>query len=158
MKSFKLEKKWIILISGAIILCVAGLVLFYQKNVPTTFTQAEYIKEVIVQNQSFNNTLDNFLDEVSSYTGSKEDTEKLENTANKLKNFVSELEKQLGPRVPNTSKEHYQKMMDAYNMYLEGIDMYKKAVPKNLGDERNAQIREAQDKIFEARNQMKNLK
>lgn len=158
MKSFKLEKKWIILISGAIILCVVGLVFFYQKNVPTTFTQAEYIKEVIVQNQSFNNTLDNFLDEVSSYTGSKEDTEKLENTANKLKNFVSELDKQLGPRVPSTSKEHYQKMMDAYNMYLEGIDMYKKAVPKNLGDERNAQIREAQDKIFEARNQMKNLK
>lgn len=158
MKSFKLEKKWIILISGAIILCVVGLVFFYQKNVPTTFTQAEYIKEVIVQNQSFNNTLDNFLDEVSSYTGSKEDTEKLENTANKLKNFVSELDKQLGPRVPSTSKEHYQKMMDAYDMYLEGIDMYKKAVPKNLGDERNAQIREAQDKIFEARNQMKNLK
>ena len=158
MKSFKLEKKWIILISGAIILCVVGLVFFYQKNVPTTFTQAEYIKEVIVQNQSFNNTLDNFLDEVSSYTGSKEDTEKLENTANNLKNFVSELDKQLGPRVPSTSKEHYQKMMDAYNMYLEGIDMYKKAVPKNLGDERNAQIREAQDKIFEARNQMKNLK
>lgn len=158
MKSFKLEKKWIILISGAIILCVVGLVFFYQKNVPTTFTQAEYIKEVIVQNQSFNNTLDNFLDEVSSYTGSKEDTEKLENTANKLKNFVSELDKQLGPRVPSTSKEHYQKMMDAYNVYLEGIDMYKKAVPKNLGDERNAQIREAQDKIFEARNQMKNLK
>lgn len=158
MKSFKLEKKWIILISGAIILCVVGLVFFYQKNVTTTFTQAEYIKEVIVQNQSFNNTLDNFLDEVSSYTGSKEDTEKLENTANKLKNFVSELDKQLGPRVPSTSKEHYQKMMDAYNMYLEGIDMYKKAVPKNLGDERNAQIREAQDKIFEARNQMKNLK
>lgn len=158
MKSFKLEKKWIILISGAIILCVVGLVFFYQKNVPTTFTQTEYIKEVIVQNQSFNNTLDNFLDEVSSYTGSKEDTEKLENTANKLKNFVSELEKQLGPRVPSTSKEHYQKMMDAYNVYLEGIDMYKKAVPKNLGDERNAQIKEAQDKIFEARNQMKNLK
>ena len=158
MKSFKLQKKWIILISGAIILCVVGLVFFYQKNVPTTFTQTEYIKEVIVQNQSFNNTLDNFLDEVSSYTGSKEDTEKLENTANKLKNFVSELEKQLGPRVPSTSKEHYQKMMDAYNVYLEGIDMYKKAVPKNLGDERNAQIKEAQDKIFEARNQMKNLK
>lgn len=158
MKSFKLEKKWIILISGAIILCVVGLVFFYQKNVPTTFTQAEYIKEVIVQNQSFNNTLDNFLDEVSSYTGSKEDTEKLENTANKLKNFVSELDKQLGPRVPSTSKEHYQKMMNAYNVYLEGIDMYKKAVPKNLGDERNAQIKEAQDKIFEARNQMKNLK
>ena len=158
MKSFKLEKKWIILISGAIILCVAGLVLFYQKNVPTTFTQAEYIKEVIVQNQSFNNTLDNFLDEVSSYTGSKEDTEKLENTANKLKNFVSELEKQLGPRVPSTSKEHYQKMMDAYNMYLEGIDMYKKAVPKNLGDERNTQIKEAQNKILEAKTQMKNLK
>lgn len=158
MKSLKLQKKWIILISGAIILCVVGLVFFYQKNVPTTFTQTEYIKEVIVQNQSFNNTLDNFLDEVSSYTGSKEDTEKLENTANKLKNFVSELEKQLGPRVPSTSKEHYQKMMDAYNVYLEGIDMYKKAVPKNLGDERNAQIKEAQDKIFEARNQMKNLK
>lgn len=158
MKSLKLQKKWIILISGAIILCVVGLVFFYQKNVPTTFTQTEYIKEVIVQNQSFNNTLDNFLDEVSSYTGSKEDTEKLENTANKLKNFVSKLEKQLGPRVPSTSKEHYQKMMDAYNVYLEGIDMYKKAVPKNLGDERNAQIKEAQDKIFEARNQMKNLK
>lgn len=158
MKSFKLEKKWIILVFGAIILCVVGLVFFYQKNVPTTFTQAEYIKEVIVQNQSFNNTLDNFLDEVSSYSGSKEDTEKLENTANKLKNFVNELEKQLGPRVPSTSKEHYQKMMDAYNVYLEGIDMYKKAVPKNLGDERNTQIKEAQNKILEAKTQMKNLK
>ena len=158
MKSFKLEKKWIILVFGAIILCVVGLVFFYQKNFPTTFTQAEYIKEVIVQNQSFNNTLDNFLDEVSSYSGSKDDTEKLENTANKLKNFVNELEKQLGPRVPSTSKEHYQKMMDAYNVYLEGIDMYKKAVPKNLGDERNTQIKEAQNKILEAKTQMKNLK
>lgn len=158
MKSFKLEKKWIILVFGAIILCVVGLVFLYQKNVPTTFTQAEYIKEVIVQNQSFNNTLDNFLDEVSSYNGSKEDTEKLENTANKLKNFVNELEKQLGPRVPSTSKEHYQKMMDAYGVYLEGIDMYKKAVPKNLGDERNTQIKEAQNKILEAKTQMKNLK
>ncbi len=158
MKSLKLEKKWIILISGVIILCVVGLIFFYQKNVPTTFTQAEYIKEVIVQNENFNNALDNFLDEISSYSGSKEDTEKLENTADKLRNFVNELEKQLGPKVPNTSREHYQKMIDAYNVYLEGIDMYKKAVQKNLGDERNTQIKEAQNKIFEARNQMKNLK
>ncbi len=158
MKSFKLEKKWIILIFGAIILCVVGLIFFYQKNVPTTFTQAEYIKEVIVQNENFNNALDNFLDEISSYSGSREDTQKLENTANKLRNFVNELEKQLGPKVPNSSREHYQKMIDAYNIYLEGIDMYKKAVQKNLGDERNAQIKEAQNKIFEARNQMKNLK
>ena len=158
MKSLKLEKKWIILISGVIILCVVGLIFFYQKNVPTTFTQAEYIKEVIVQHENFNNALDNFLDEISSYSGSKEDTEKLENTADKLRNFVNELEKQLGPKVPNTSREHYQKMIDAYNVYLEGIDMYKKAVQKNLGDERNTQIKEAQNKIFEARNQMKNLK
>jgi len=75
-----------------------------------------------------------------------------------LKNFVNELEKQLGPKVPTSSKEHYQKMIEAYNMYLEGIEMYKKAVPKNLGEERNTQIKQAQDKISEAKKTMKNLK
>ncbi len=158
MEKTKPKKRWIIVVAGVIILGVFGLVLFYQKNVPTVFTQSEYIKEVIIQNQSFNDTLDKFLDEVTSYDGSKEDTEKLENTANKLKNFVNELEKQLGPKVPTSSKEHYQKMIEAYNMYLEGIEMYKKAVPKNLGEERNIQIKQAQDKISEAKKTMKNLK
>lgn len=158
MEKTKSKKRWIIIVAGVIILGIVGLVLFYQRSVPTVFTQSEYIKEVIIQNQSFNDTLDKFLDEVTSYDGSKEDTEKLESTANKLKNFVSELEKQLGPKVPASSKEHYQKMINAYNMYLEGIEMYKKAVPKNLGEERNAQIKQAQDKISEAKNNIKNLK
>lgn len=153
----KIKKKWLIII-GAIVVCLVAFVWFYKKNVPVVFTKAEYIKEVVIQNQSFNDVLDKFLDEVTRYDGSKEDTEKLEATANKLSNFVKELDNQLGPKVPESSKEHYQKMMDAYNMYIEGVDMYKKAVPKNLGDERNTQISQARDKIAEAKSAMKNLK
>ena len=153
----KIKKKWFIVIS-AIVACLAVFGWFYKKNVPVVFTQAEYIKEVVVQNQSFNDVLDKFLDEITRYDGSKEDTEELEATANKLSNFVKELDNQLGPKVPESSKGHYQKMMDAYNMYIEGIEMYKKAVPKNLGEERNTQLNQASDKIAEAKTAMKNLK
>lgn len=153
----KIKKKWLIIV-GAVIVFLLVFGWFYKKNVPVVFTQAEYIKEVVVQNQSFNDVLDKFLDEITRYDGSKEDTEKLEATANKLSNFVKELDNQLGPRVPESSKEHYQKMMAAYNMYIEGVEMYKKAVPKNLGEERNTQLNQAQEKIAEAKSAMKNLK
>lgn len=158
MEKVKSKKKWIIIVFGVIILGIIGLFLFYKKNVPTIFTQSEYIKEVVIQNQNFNDTLDKFLDEVTSYSGSTEDTEKLNDTANKLNKFVSELEKQLGPRVPTSSKEHYTKMMETYKMYLEGINLYKKAALKNLGEERNTQIKQAREIINNAKEAMRTLK
>lgn len=157
MKLLKLEKKWIITIVSVIIVVVIGAVFFYEKNSNRVFTRTEYIKEVIIQNQSFEDLLDNFLDQVVTYDGTKDETEKLENTATKLHNFVDALKEKLGPKVPHDSKSHYDNMMAAYNIYLDAIDMYKKAVPKNLGEERTTQMRDAENKLTEARKAMKNL-
>ncbi len=157
MKFLKLEKKWIIAIIGVIIIGIAGFIFFYEKNSNKVFTRSEYIKEVIIQNQSFEDLLDKFLDQVVTYNGTKEATEKLENTAAKFSNFVNALKEKLRPKVPHDSRKHYDSMIAAYNIYLEAIEMYKKAVPKNLGEERTAQLKEAQDKLSEARKAMKNL-
>ncbi len=42
-------------------------------------------------------------------------------------------------------------------MYVEAINMYKKAVPKNLGEERSALISEAESKLSQAKKAMKEL-
>ena len=157
MKLLKLEKKWIITIIGVIIVAIIGAVFFYEKNTNRVFTRTEYVKEVVIQNQSFEDLLDNFLDQVVTYDGTKAATEKLETTATKFENFVNALKEKLKPKVPYDSMSHYEKMIAAYNIYLEAIDMYKKAVPKNLGEERTTQIREAENKLTEARKAMKNL-
>ena len=49
-------------------------------------------------------------------------------------------------------------MRDAYKIYLEAIEMYKKAMPKKLSDERNQLLSEARNKLNEAKEAMKNLK
>ena len=88
----------------------------------------------------------------------KESTEKLEDTANKFGKFVEALKKQLGPKVPSEASSHYQSMMAAYDIYLEAVDMYKKAVPKPLGEERSKLLKEAENKMNEAKEAMKNIK
>lgn len=157
MKFLKLEKKWIITIVSVIIVAIISAVFFYEKNTNRVFTRAEYVKEVVIQNQNFEDLLDNFLDQVTTYNGTKAATEKLENTATKFQNFVNTLKEKLEPKVSYDSKPHYESMIAAYNIYLEAVDMYKKAVPKNLGEERTTQIREAENKLTEARKTMKNL-
>lgn len=152
------KKKWILGTILFLTLGIIGAIFYYEYSTPKVFTKSEYIKEVIVQNRDFENVLEDFLNQVSSYDGSKESTEKLEKTASKFSQFVSSLESKMGPRVPAETKNHYSQMMSAYNQYLEAIELYRKAVPKNLGEERANLLREAENKLLEARNSMSNLK
>ena len=75
----KLSKKtkWIISITTVILVAIIGVIL-YQKNANRIFTQPEYVKEVIIQNENFNNLLDEFLDQAENYNGTMEATKKLE--------------------------------------------------------------------------------
>ena len=158
MKKIKLTKKWWIAIISVIIILAAGGIFLFFYNSSRVFTKAEYIKEVTYQKEDFDDLLDKYFDQITSYNGTKESTEKLESTANKFSEFVAELEKQLGPKVPSEASSHYQGMMAAYDIYLEAVDMYKKAVPKPLGEERTTLLKEAENKMNEAEEAMKNIK
>lgn len=157
MNNDKKSKNWIIGLVLFLTISIIGAIVYYEKMTPKVFTKAEYVKEVIIQNQDFEKALDSFLDQVFSFNGSQASTEKLENTATKFPEFVEKLETKLEPRVPHESKSHYDNMIAAYKIYLEAIDMYRKAVPKNLGEERTTLINEAKSKLEEARQAMKNL-
>ena len=85
--------------------------------------------------------LDEFLDLTTSYIGTKEDAQKLEDLASKCETFV----------------DNFEKMMGIYRKYLEAVNMYKKAVPKPLSQERTQLMLEAQDKLKEAETEMKNF-
>ena len=155
--NFTKKTKWIISVVAAVIAVTIGIII-YQKNSPRVFTQPEYVKEVVIQNDNFNNLLNEFLDQVANYNGSVESTQKLEETANRFKTFYSGLETKLKPHVPNSSKDHYNQMLDAYKIYLEAVEIYKKAMPKKLSDERNQLISDAKNKLKEAQEAMKNIK
>lgn len=156
MENTKSNKKWLTLIIVSL-LGIIGVIFFMQVNSTRVFTKAEYVKEVIFQNKSFESALDKFLDQVISYNGSEASTIKLEETALKFKEFAKSLEEKLGSKVPQNSKSHYEKMMSTYEIYLQAIDMYVKAVPKNLGEERTNLMKEADYKLKEAQESMKNL-
>ena len=49
-------------------------------------------------------------------------------------------------------------MLDAYKIYLEAVELYRKALPKKLSDERNQLLTEARNKLSQAKEAMKNLK
>lgn len=156
--TFKMDKKkGIIAVVSVVILAIIGTIFYFEKIAPKVLTKNEYIKEVIIQNKDFDKVLDNYLDQVVSYNGSKESYEKFIATSEKFPKFVSDLEEKLGPRVPTEARDHYNQMMAAYKIYLEAIEMYKKAVPKNFGEERTTLIKEAQDKLAEAKSAMQNI-
>ncbi|MBR0423226.1 MAG: hypothetical protein IJJ04_01085 [Clostridia bacterium] len=159
LKKLKLntKTKWIVFLSAIVVVIIAGVFL-YQKSTTKVFTQQEYVKEVIIQNDNFNNLLDEFLDQVANYNGTVESTKKIEETASRFNTFYNGLETKLKPRVPSSSKDHYNKMLDAYKTYLDAIEMYKKALPKKLSDERNQLLSDARNKLNEAKETMKNLK
>lgn len=157
MKKIKLTKKQIIIVISMLIAALIGGITLYTIHFRNVFTKPEFVKEVCIQNTSFNQLLDKFLDQVASYDGTKESTEKLEKTANKFEKFIQALKEKLGPKVPNECKKYYENMMNAYDMYLQSIDMYKKAVPKNLSEERTTLMQQAEQKLKEAQSAMKNL-
>lgn len=151
------KKWWIAIISSVIILVGGGILLFYV-NSHRVLTKSEYIKEVVFQKEDFDDLLNKYQDQIISYDGTVEATEKLESTASKFGKFLEELKKQLGPKVPSEASSHYQSMLQAYDIYLEAVDMYKNAVPKPLGEERNTLMKDAENKLNEAKQAMKNLK
>lgn len=156
--TFKMDKKkGIIAVVSVVILAIIGTIFYFEKVAPKVLTKNEYIKEVIIQNKDFDKVFDNFLDQVVSYNGSKESYEKFIATSEKFPKFVSDLEEKLGPRVPSEAKSHYNQMMAVYKIYLEAIEMYKKAVPENFGEERTTLINEAQNKLAEAKSAMQNI-
>lgn len=121
------------------------------------FTKPEYIKEVIAQKSNFDNVLDNFLDQIDTYNGTEESNERVERFVNQADTFIKNMQQQLGPKVPDDSKDHYNKMMKAYEKYLEAMRLYQKALPKELGEERSQEIKTAERKLNEANNDMMNL-
>ncbi len=126
-------------------------------NSQQVFTKPEYIKEVIAQKANFDNVLDNFLDQVDTYNGTEESNERIERFVNQADTFIKNMQEQLGPKVPGESKDHYNKMMEAYKKYSEAMKLYQKALPKELGEERSEEIKTAEGKLNEANNDMMNL-
>ena len=114
MKKIKLTKKWWIIIISAIVVLVGGGILLFAINSHRVLTKSEYVKEVTYQKEDFDDLLSKYLDQVTSYNGTKNATEKLENTAAKFTTFVEELKKQLGPKVPIEASRHYENMIKAY--------------------------------------------
>ena len=153
----KTRTKWIISILGVVILAVAAALFIYDRTSVKVFTQPEYVKEVLYQKTSFDDLMDKYLDQVQTYDSSREATEKLQDTSTRLINFVSALEEKLGPKVPHVSKNHYEKMIAAYKIYLEAVNIYQKSLPKNLGDEKTALLNDAETKFLEAKHAMDTL-
>jgi hypothetical protein len=155
----KITKKKIITAVLIVILAVAGGVFFYLyiKRQPP-FTQPEYIKEVVLQKDDFDDIRDNFLDTAEVYSGTNEDNARIIKLYNQAVNFVKLLNEKLGPKVPSASKEHFKGMMQAYQQYLNAMEIYKTALPKPLSDNRNAEIKKAKEGIRSANSAMLNLK
>ena len=142
----------------SILLILSCLFLSACNNSEKNLTEPEYMKTVIVQKSNFDDILDNFLDQVENFDGSPEATERLNKLADSAEEFVATLNRTLGPVIPESSASHYQSMMDAYDMYLEGIRLYKENYPKELSDERNEAINLAEKKFHDAKEAMMNIK
>ena len=117
----------------------------------------EYMKEIIIRKQSFDDILDNFLDQVDTYNGTDYSKQRLDEKGEEVIEFINTLENDLKDRVPSECKEHYQNMMKAYSTYLEGINLYIETLPKELSEERNEAIRSAEQKLHDAKEAMLNL-
>ena len=122
-----------------------------------SFTKPEYIKEVIVHKEKFNDIMDKFLDQVDTYDGTEEAKNKLSSELAEATEYVNNIKADLGSKIPEDCREHYNNMIAAYNLYLEGMNIYVQNLPKALGDERNNAIKQAEDKLHEAQNAMMNL-
>jgi hypothetical protein len=149
------KKLWTIIICASFGIIVAVVMFCWFQFGGHTFTKPEYIREVVIQSKNFEGVMDDFLDQVDTYNGTEESDERIEYAAQKAAIFVENLRSLLGPKVPGDAREHFKNMMLAYDMYLESIDLYKEALPKPLGEERNNGIKKAGEKFAQARETMK---
>lgn len=155
-----MKSKKAYLIIGAVAFLSIIFIIFsiYKRNSGQIFTQPEYIKEVIIQKEAFDDLKDKFLDQVETYNGTKEADRKVDEALSNAEKFVTNLAKKLEPRVPNESKSHYESMMKAYRKYIEAMKYYQSVLPEKLSDERSNEIQTAEQKIHDADQEMLNLK
>lgn len=121
-------------------------------------TVPEYTKEVVLQNTKFNASIDEVLDQIETYNGSQESLDRLNKLIESSLNIINYLRDDLGPKVPNESIEHYKSMIGAYTLYQEGLELYRDNVPKPLNEERDNNIKSAENKFEEGKNALKNIK
>lgn len=127
-------------------------------NQPSKITTSEYTKEVVVQNQKFNNSMDEISDQVETYNGSESAKERLNKLIDNSLEIINYLKNDLGPKVPSENLDHYKSMMDAYDLYREGLELYRDNVPKPLSDERKNSLKEAENKFEKGKEALKNIK
>lgn len=125
---------------------------------PTKLTTPEYIKEVVVQNTKFNSSIDEVLDQVETYNGSEESLTRLNKLIDNSISIINYLRNEIGSKVPDESYDHYKIMMDAYDLYQEGLELYRENMPKPLSEERKSNIKLAESKFEEGKNALKNIK
>lgn len=127
-----------------------------QKN--AKITTSEYTKEVVVQNTKFNSSLDQVLDQIETYNGSESSKERLNRLIDDTLAIINYIKNDLGPKVPSENYSHYESMLKAYDLYKEGLELYKNNIPAPLSDERKQNIQLAENKFEEAKSALKNLK
>lgn len=143
-------------------LCFCGLFLIFlngcsfQNN--KKITMAEYMKKVVECNAKFNNEIDEILDQIETYSGTESAKERLNNLIDSAISIIDYLKNDLGSKIPDEAEKHYKSMMEAYNLYKEGLELYRSSVPAPLGDERKNNIKSAEDKFEQALQKIKNIK
>ncbi len=121
-------------------------------------TNPEYVKIVVKQNLKFNNMIGDVLDQIETFTGTSASVERLNGLIDSTIELIDYLKNDLGPKVPDESLDHYNSMMEAYDLYKEGLLLYKTNVPLALGNERKENIKLAEDKFEQAREKLQSIK
>lgn len=139
-----------------------GLLLLFLNNCSfqqnEKITMAEYMKEVVEYNTKFNNAIDEVLDQIETFSGSETAKERLNTLLNNAVNIIEYLQNDLGPKIPAEASKHYSSMMEAYMLYKDGLEIYRKYVPVPLGEERKNNLKTAEDKFEQALQKLKNIK
>ena len=129
---------------------------FFQNS--KKITMPEYTKEIVEYNAKFNNALDEILDQIETYSGTDKAKERFNSLIDNAVSIINYLQNDLGPRVPDEAKNHYKNMMEAYNLYLEGLELYRNYIPASLSEERKNKISLAEDKFEQALQKIKSIK
>lgn len=119
-------------------------------------TTSEYTKEVVIQNTKFNSSIDDLFDHIETYSGTDEANQRLNALIDSAISIIDYL-KVLEPKIPQDNHKHYEQMMHAYEMYQDGLEIYRKNIPLELSNERNNNIKLAESKFEDAKNLLKNI-
>ena len=127
-----------------------------QKN--TKFTTAEYTKEIVVQNTKFNSALEEISDQIDTFNGSDASKQRLTKLIDDALAIIEYIKNDIKQKVPDENYAHYESMVKAYDLYKEGLELYKANVPAPLSEERKNNLRLADSKCEDGKNALKNIK